>query len=101
MKKTLRISIVLIIALLSACSENWLDEKPPHFIGGESLYTNLNGFEAGLNGLYSLVRGEREGRDRSSDNLFADIAMLGTDNYVPNARGGIGWIALDWKGQNS
>lgn len=101
MKKIFKILLVLTIILVSSCSDSWLEEKPPHFIGGESLYTNLSGFEAGLNGLYSLVRGEREGRDRSSDNLFADITMIGTDNYVPNARGGIGWIALDWKGQNS
>ena len=101
MKKLLNIAVALmVIFLTTACSESWLEEKPPHLITTETLYTSLAGFEAGLNGLYSLVRGEREGRDASSDNLFADIAMLGTDNMVPNARGGIGFIALTWDSRN-
>src|SRR5690554_2412298 len=93
--------IILLIALffIAACSESWLDERPPHLITTETLYSNLSGFEAGLNGLYSLVRGEREGVTLS-DNLRADIAMLGTDNMAPNARGGIGFIALTWDPRN-
>ncbi len=101
MKKLLNIVIIsIIIFVFSACSKSWLEEKPPQLITSETLYTSLDGFEAGLNGLYALVRGEREGRDGSSDNLFADISMLGTDNMVPNARGGIGFIALTWDSRN-
>lgn len=91
---------IIILFVITSCSESWLEEKPPHLITTETLYTNLNGFEAGLNGLYALVRGEREGRGTSSDNLVADLAMLGTDNIVPNARGGIGFIALDYANRN-
>ena len=101
MKKLLNIVIAtVVIIFMTACSESWLEEKPPHLITNETLYTNLSGFESGLNGMYALVRGEREGRDGSSDNLYADIAMLGTDNMVPNARGGIGFIALTWDTRN-
>lgn len=40
-------------------------------------------------------------RDNSlSEYLTADIAMLGTDNYVPNGRGGFGFIALNWDTRN-
>lgn len=102
MKKILSIIIAFIaIFLIESCSaDKWLEEKPPHLITTETLYTSLNGFEAGLNGAYSLVRGEREGRDGSSENLRADITMLGTDNIVPNTRGGIGFIALTWDTRN-
>ncbi len=102
MKKTLKIIIAFTaIFVIQSCKESLLDEKPPHLITTETLYRNLNGFEAGLNGLYSLVRGEREGRDGSTENLVADIAMLGTDNIVPNQRGGFGFIALLYDTNNN
>lgn len=102
MKKIFNIIIISVgLVLAGSCSEEkWLEERPPHLITSETLYTNLSGFEAGLNGLYSLVRGEREGRDNSTENLRADISMLGTDNIVPNQRGGIGFIALTWDTRN-
>jgi len=100
MKKLLKIAQLSMVLFIVSCSKISLDEKPPHLITTETLYTSLSGFEAGLNGLYSLVRGEREGRDGSNENLFADIAILGTDNMVPNARGGIGFIALTWDTRN-
>lgn len=101
MKKIVNIVIAFVaIFVMESCSDKWLEEKPPHLITTETLYTNLNGFEAGLNGLYSLVRGEREGRDGTTENLVADIAMLGTDNIVPNQRGGIGFIALLYNTNN-
>lgn len=102
MKKILSIILALtVIVVADSCSDDkWLQEMPPHLITTETLYTSLSGFEAGLNGLYSLVRGEREGRDGSTENLRADIAMLGTDNIVPNQRGGIGFIALTFDTRN-
>ncbi|QNL48808.1 RagB/SusD family nutrient uptake outer membrane protein [Olivibacter sp. SDN3] len=102
MKRKVHIIVVFIaIFLVESCShDKWLGEHPPHLITTETLYTSLDGFEAGLNGLYSLVRGEREGRDGTTENLRADIAMLGTDNIVPNQRGGIGFIALTWDTRN-
>lgn len=102
MKKIINIVLVFIVFFFAqSCSEQkWLEEDPPHLITSETLYTSLSGFEAGLNGLYALVRGEREGRDGTTENLRADIAMLGTDNIVPNQRGGIGFIALTWNTRN-
>lgn len=102
MKNILKLVIIFIpILTIQSCSrEKWLNEAPPHLITTETLYTSLDGFEAGLNGVYSLVRGEREGRDGTTENLRADITMLGTDNLVPNQRGGIGFIALTWNTRN-
>lgn len=103
MRKVFITSLILFaVILFPSCShDNWLEEEPPHLITSETLYTNLDGFESGLNGLYSLVRQERQGRDNSlSEYLTADIAMLGTDNYVPNGRGGFGFIALNWDTRN-
>jgi hypothetical protein len=101
MKKSLNIVVgLLVLFSVGGCSESWLEEKPPHLITNETLYTSLSGFESGINGMYAFVRGEREGRDGSSDNLYSDIAMVGTDNMVPNARGGIGFIALTWDTRN-
>lgn len=93
--------VVVILIAISSCSKKWMEENPPHLITSETLYTSLDGFEAGLNGLYSLVRRERESTDgTSSDNLIADISMLGNDNMVPNARGGFGLVFLTYDSRN-
>ncbi len=102
MKQSKKISAYLLIIEISSigCSDSWLDEKPPHLITGETLYTNLEGFEAGLNGLYSRVRQERTGS--SSENfLRAAVMMEGTDNVVPHHRHGFGQVAEDWANMNS
>ena len=91
---------LIVSVILSACSDDWLDEKPPHLITTESLYTSLAGFETGLNGLYALVREEREGR-AGSNFLRADMFMNGTDNMVTNHRDGFARVAEDWVSQNS
>ena len=102
MKSIFRVFIIISIFFVLSCSkEKWLEENPPNLITSETLYTSLAGFEAGLNGLYALVRQEREGReDVFTEHLVADITMLGTDNYVPNTRGGFGFIALTWNTRN-
>ncbi|OFY03150.1 MAG: hypothetical protein A2W90_22640 [Bacteroidetes bacterium GWF2_42_66] len=102
MKKLLNIVIItIVIFVMPACSESWLEETPPHLITNETLYTNLSGFESGLNGLYSLVREEREGNSSDgSNNLRNDMAMVGTDNCVPNAALAIGRLVLNWQSQN-
>ena len=54
----------LLLASLIAfigCSKNRLTETPPNFTTAETLYSSVDGFEAGINGLYSLVREERNG----------------------------------------
>lgn len=88
------------IFLIPGCSEDWLNEKPPHLITTESLYATYEGFETGLNGLYALVREEREGRD-GTNYLRADVFMNGTDNMVTNHRDGFSRVAEDWVNQNN
>ena len=91
----------LIAALLFSCSEkNYLIEEPKHIITSESLYTNLAGFESGLNGMYALVRQEREGWD-GVDYLRGEMAMTGTDNVCTNHRDGFSRIAELWKETNN
>ncbi|WP_262246900.1 RagB/SusD family nutrient uptake outer membrane protein [Parapedobacter soli] len=101
MKKLLNIAFVSAIVWIAAgCSQGWLDETPPHLITAETLYTNLDGFEAGLNGLYSLVRREREAVNGASNNLTAMIATVGTDNLVAHNSAYIGSITQNWKSLN-
>ena len=98
--------ILLALLLMIGCSESYLEEQPPHIITGESLYTNSEGFEIGLNGLYALVRMEREGRstsggDRAADRLRAEMFISGTDNMCTNHRDGWGRVAEPWGDMNN
>ncbi len=90
----------------AGCTKEWLDEKPPHLISTESLYTTLEGFEAGLNGLYTLVRQEREGESETavggSNFLRCEMAMNATDNMCGNRlAGGFVVCAQLWGDLNS
>lgn len=77
-----------------------LDERPPNIITTNQLFRDSAGFEAGLNGLYSLVRMEREGFNGGTA-LVAQMAINGTDNMVTNHQvNGFANIARDWR-QNS
>jgi len=78
--KTLIILGAFLLITFS-CSKDILDEDPPHLITTETLYTSLAGFEAGLNGVYNLVRMEREG----GNGCRMEIFMNGTDNLTPNS----------------
>lgn len=96
-----KIGLVLLwmTLVMGGCSTDLLNEEPPHLIVSETLYTTLDGFEAGLNGLYALTRWEREGR--SSDNfLRSDLATTGTDNVTPNNRSGFGALTEQWNTNN-
>jgi starch-binding outer membrane protein, SusD/RagB family len=75
------ISFVMLASAMTSCVKDMLDENPPHLITSETLYTSLAGFDAGLNGLYSLVRMEREG----GNGCRMEIFMNGTDNLTPNS----------------
>ena len=85
----------LALALLgsaTACnSDALLTETPKDIIVADNLYTNLEGFEAGLNALYAQVRRERWGQDESNNELLMMPSVIGVDNgwgnYVsPNER---------------
>ena len=76
------IQLILIpVLFMISCSKDVLDEQPPHLISTETLFTSLAGFDAGLNGLYALVRMEREG----GNGCRMEIFMNGRDNLTPNS----------------
>lgn len=92
------LAFLVISGCLISCTDEVLEEQPPHIITAESLYKNLEGFEAGLNGLYSLVREERVGQMHDGYNhLRAEMMMNGNDNMAPNIRDGFGGVAEVWK----
>ena len=94
-------SIILII-ILSNCSDEWLNEDTPHIITTESLYTNLSGFEAGLNGLYSLVRLQYE-EGWGGYSMLKGIFLGGVDNVTVNHYTGQGYsnLTADWGATNT
>lgn len=102
MKKILNhtIAIIAAIILFAGCSEDFLNEKPPHIITTVTLYTSYNGFQSGLNGLYSLVRQDYEGRD-GSNYLRKEMWMNGNDNMTSNHRDGFARVAESWPNNNS
>jgi starch-binding outer membrane protein, SusD/RagB family len=84
MKKILYIlTIIMVSKVFLGCDKSMLDEQPPHIITTELLYTDLNGFESGLNGLYAKVRDEKGG---SWGTVFAMVSMFigGTDLFTTN-----------------
>ncbi len=83
----------IILAGLLSCSNNVLDENPPHILSGETLYTNLAGFEAGLNGLYNIARHHRWQSEK------IEHSLNGTDNMSSNYRRGN--IYYRWEDTNS
>lgn len=96
------LAAVLMVAGLAGCSESLLDEKPETLLTSDQVYANENGFEAGLNGLYSLARQEREGYGYTDSfgatGLYALMYMGGTDNYNcgAGASGEFSAIYKDW-----
>ena len=88
------------VILISSCSDDLLDENPPNVIYAENLYSDLSGLEAGINGLYSLMRYEREGLNASSS-LITDVTMSGTDMFAANHSGnGVSRVSVDWNERN-
>lgn len=87
------VSLSLIVGMSLSCSNDVLDENPPHILSGETLYTNLAGFEAGLNGLYSIARHHRWQSEK------IEHSLNGTDNMCSNYRRGN--IYYRWEDTNS
>lgn len=99
MKKTI-IFLTGIVLLVLSCSDDLLNENPPNVIYAENLYSDLSGLEAGINGLYSLMRYEREGLNASSS-LITDVTMSGTDMFAANHSGnGVSRVSIDWTARN-
>ena len=102
--KKISFNIIIIsigMIMLVGCSESVLDEKPPHLISTELLYSNLDGFESGINGLHSKLRLEY-GSLIGNENR-AGMYLGGTDNLVSNssANRGFNHITLHWGDANS
>ena len=102
MKKIQNILIAGLIIILVSCSKDQLNENPPNFTTADALYETVEGFEAGINGLYSLVRDERNGLNYTSGfgtiDLAATLSIAGTDNVASGSNtGGLSTIIADWK----
>ncbi len=87
------LTIFLAIFLLGGCSESILQETPPHIISSESLYQDLDGFEAGLNGLYNLARFARW-QSEKLENVLNGVDNM-TSNYSRSK------IMFNWGSTNS
>ena len=86
------IAIVSIVISFIGCETNLLNEKPPHLITSETLFSSLAGFETGLNGAYSLVRLAINEQTNFYSNMFTN----GTDNMCPNWDSGFSQVARYW-----
>ena len=91
MKNRVKLSLLTAFIALAttACKEDFLVEEPVNIIAPENLYINKSGFEAGLYGIYTLIRRERGGIDAGYDrntgnDMFMTAAFIGVDNaYSP------------------
>ncbi|MCL2098022.1 MAG: RagB/SusD family nutrient uptake outer membrane protein [Bacteroidales bacterium] len=59
--KTLKYILPIILLALFACDKDYLNETPPDTITADVLYKSALGFQSGLNGIYGLMRAERQG----------------------------------------
>ena len=88
------------------CDKDLLDEQPETFLTADQLYNKQSGFESGLNGLYALMRQEREGQRYTGGfgetGLRALMNMAGTDVYNCGASAGGEFTAIykDWAKAN-
>ncbi len=65
-------------------NDKLLTETPKDIIVANNLYTNLEGFEAGLNALYAQVRRQRWGQDETNNELLMLPMVIGVDNGYGN-----------------
>lgn len=89
--KTLKyiLTLTALLAAFIGCSDDELIENPLADIAPDNLFTDLAGFEVGLNGLYAQYSRERAGSSYGSSNdLMIDAAVTGTDNMYGNERSG-------------
>lgn len=85
---------------LAACDEITLAEDPPHIIVADNLYTDLAGFQAGLNALYARVRLERQGTSGVNE-LLSEAMTVGVDNAFANYPAGLERIWNEWGVRNN
>lgn len=107
MKKIIIFLVVIAgFMTLPGCSSDLLEEHPDTSLTADQLYNSQAGFESGLNGLYALVRQEREGYGNTDSfgetGLRALMNMGGTDvfNCGASASGEFSVIYSDWSKAN-
>ncbi len=96
--------ILFVTFMLTAvgCSDDFLDQELPHLIAPDNLFVNEEGFDAGLNGLYALVRMERAGvpsggsPSGTSNNPMCSMMMGGTDVIYGNRPWNAELFLNDW-----
>ena len=94
-------------AALASCKKSALVENPPNIIVADNLFSNYDGFQNALNGLYYEVRRSRSGVSTSDpvNDMMFEMNVIGTDNgygnYVTTNTEGIfnTWGALNNAGQ--
>ncbi|HET7551618.1 MAG TPA: RagB/SusD family nutrient uptake outer membrane protein [Gemmatimonadaceae bacterium] len=91
---------VVVGAGLLACDEDFLTESPPNIIVPENLYTDLAGFQAGLNALYAQARKVREGAS-GTNLLMSEAWTVGVDNGFANYPAGTERIFNEWGTRNN
>ena len=74
------VCILSIFAVVTGCKKGFLDEEPQAIIAPDNLYVDKAGFEAGLYGLYYLVRSERMGINGGYNDIANTAAVIGVDN---------------------
>ena len=80
MRRAALLTGLALATAATACDDEFLTEAPKDIIVADNLYTNLAGFDAGLNALYFQVRRERHGQDNSVNNLLGTAYFIGVDN---------------------
>lgn len=93
----------LIVLIISIGCETSLIEDPPHIITADLLYSDLEGFEVGLNGLYSAVRDEK-GASHSNVGSKVSYFLCGTDLFTGNSSDnnkGMMTLTTNWGATNN
>jgi len=99
MKKYIKTLLIINIIIFSSCStDDFLKEIPKDIIAADNLYENYDGFQAGINGLYSYVLKERQGPGTTSNYVFNIPMIQGLDiSWAPRwfDTGNSGYIELN------
>ena len=82
----------IVVLGFSSCQNDLLNEEPKHLYTADRLYTSLEGYENGLNGLYAEVRKEFEGMSYTANFGTVDLRnvlfTIGTDNMATGGNKG-------------
>jgi len=71
--------MIILIVLISSCGKDFLLEEPRNIISADLLYKDINGFNAGLSGLYTYVLCERKTIGGRNVDTYSTPTIQGTD----------------------